>query len=499
MYNENEKFDYKPIQNDNANEALNENASDIYNREQAYEASASDISERVGEHVEREINNAPPINLEEDDRKVYSDANYILSEEAPTTPRRYYTMPEKEAAPPPPPQEPKKDRATSRVLTGVLAGVLVGAVIGVGVTGLMDNQNPASAENTPTAITTPTPAPAITINNTSGGELHPTEIYAEAVQEVVGIRTEFTTTNYFGQQTTNAVSGTGFIVSEDGYIMTNEHVIEDAYANNLEVNVIMYDGTTYVAEIIGFEDSDSDIAVLKIDAEGLNAVQIADSDEILVGEDVYAVGNPLGELTYTMTEGMVSALDREITSLDNYTGVVNTIDMLQISAAVNSGNSGGPIYNSRGEVIGVVTAKYGGGTNGEDSVEGLGFAIPINDAVAIANDLIEKGYVSGKPYMGVLIDADMDAKIAAYYGVPMGAFIETVIADTCAERAGLQVGDIITGIDDKEIKGRNDVIEALKDYSAGDTATLTVSRNDQTITLEITFDEKIPESANEPN
>ncbi len=492
MFNENEKLNSNQNPDENPVTDTADNSADDYRETQSFTAESTDIGESIGQHVEREIENGgQQIDLEDDDRKIYSDANYILSEEAPTTPRRYYTMPEKEDTPPtPPPQKEKKDRSSSKVLTGVLAGVLLGAVIGVGVTGMMGNSQ-GSGDEPAEAVVTPTPVPAITINSGNSPELDAREIYNEATQEVVGIRTEITTTNFFGQTTTNAVSGTGFVISEDGYIMTNEHVIEDAYNNGLEVDVIMYDGTTYSAEIVGFEDSDSDIAVLKIEAEGLNAVTVADSDEIEVGEDVYAVGNPLGELTYTMTDGMVSALDRDITSVDNYTGQVNIINMFQISAAVNSGNSGGPVYNSSGEVIGVVTAKYQ--SSGTETIDGLGFAIPINDAVSIANDLIENGYISGKPYMGINV-SDMDASIAAYYGVPRGACVEEVMEGYSGDEAGLMYGDIITGVDNIEVKSRNDLLDALKDYSAGDTATLTVSRNDMELTLEITFDEKIPET-----
>ncbi|MCD7748635.1 MAG: S1C family serine protease [Oscillospiraceae bacterium] len=311
-----------------------------------------------------------------------------------------------------------------------------------------------------------------------------TAVYELATQQVVGITTEITY-NVFGQATSTSVSGSGFIISEDGYIMTNYHVIEDAYEGGYEITVMMYDETEYVAEIVGF-DEDSDIAVLKIDATGLNAAELGDSDELVVGQEIYAVGNPLGELTYTMTSGIVSATNRTITTEE---GVA--MNMFQIDAAVNSGNSGGPVYNTSGQVIGIVTAKYS-----DTGVEGLGFAIPINEAIHIANQILTYGYVTDKAYMGVSART-VTATIAEYYGMVEGAYIETVNEGSAAETAGLESGDIITAIDNTTISSASDLTNAVKGYRAGDTAELTVFRDDEYITLTITFDEKLPDEETE--
>ena len=265
--------------------------------------------------------------------------------------------------------------------------------------------------------------------------------------------------------------------------MTNFHVIEKAVQGNYDITVMMNDGTSYIASVVGYE-KDNDIAVLKIDATGLNPVSFADSSALKVGSTVYAVGNPLGELDYTMTSGMVSALDREITTTDSSTGTSNTINMFQIDAAVNSGNSGGPVYNAKGEVIGVVTAKYS-----DSGVEGLGFAIPANDAVYIANELITNGYVSGKAYFGITV-ITLSSSARQYWGIPDGAYIDAVDENSCAAVAGLQAGDTITQIDDTEIKSSADLVAAKKNYHAGDTATLTISRAGETLTVTITFDEE---------
>ena len=324
---------------------------------------------------------------------------------------------------------------------------------------------------------------SLQLNPRDGALLDPTEIYELACQQVVGVSTKVTSTNTFGQVVTGSVSGTGFIISSDGYILTNNHVVEDAYKGNLKVTVILHDGTEYEAKIVGVEDDNNDIAVLKIEAAGLNAATLGNSDDMKVGESVYLVGNPLGELTYTMTAGIVSALDREIAVDQN-----STVNMVQLDAAVNSGNSGGPVYNSRGQIVGMVTAKYK-----STGVEGLGFAIPINDAAEIADQLIEHGYVTGKPYFGITATT-MTEQNAAYYNSVPGAYIYSVDAGSCAAKAGLRQGDVITALGDQEVRSNSDLTKAKKAYKAGDTAEVTVFRNGDYLTLTIVFDEKQPEA-----
>ena len=311
--------------------------------------------------------------------------------------------------------------------------------------------------------------------------MEPAQIYAQALKQAVGITTEVTYRNYFGMTSSSAVSGSGFIISSNGYILTNYHVIEYAYEDNLDVVVMTHDGTKYKASIVGVEQS-NDVAVLKIDADNLDAVTFGNSDAISVGETVYAVGNPLGELEFSMSTGHVSALDRVISTEES-----ESINMFQIDAAVHSGNSGGPVSNAQGQVIGIVTAKYS-----STGVEGLGFAIPINDAANIANDLITKGYVTGKAYMGVRLDERYNSMYAQYYNMPLGAYVYSVDNGTCAETAGIQAGDIITKVNDTEISSYTDLKQALRQYSAGDVAQLTVYRAGEELILSITFDEAKP-------
>ena len=318
---------------------------------------------------------------------------------------------------------------------------------------------------------------------TPGNDMSGDDIYALACEQVVGIQTAGNAAvNIFGQTTmTPAVSGSGFVISADGYIATNYHVIEYALLYGEQygyaVTVIMHDGTSYAAEIIG-SDKDNDIAVLKIEATGLNAVTFGSSADMRVGNMVYAVGNPLGELEYTMTSGIVSALDREITTEKSV-----AVNMFQIDAAINSGNSGGPVYDAQGRVIGIVTAKYS-----QSGVEGLGFAIPIDDAVKYISDIIEHGYVTGKAYLGVMVET-LSGTAIKYYNLPEGAYIDEIIAGYCAEKAGLQAGDIITAVGGETVTSREMLKSVLRSYSVGDTAAVTVYRNGQYYDFTVTFDE----------
>lgn len=421
-------------------------------------------------------------------QKIYSDAHYVPENEN-TVPPRYYTPPEK---PVKAPKEKKPHGKWVKALCLCLVCALLGGLCGAGIMAGSMNSRIAAVEQrleeqaketlSIGSQTSSTPAPVST--TTAAKPI--AAIYDQACNEVVGITTEVTYTNFFGQTSSSAVSGSGFIVSPDGYILTNYHVIEYAYKGNYAITVMLHDGTRYEASIVGVEDC-NDIAVLKIDASGLDPVTFGDSDKLSVGDDVYAVGNPLGELEFSMTTGHVSALDRLITTDESS----EAINMFQIDAAVNSGNSGGPVYNANGEVVGIVTAKYS-----DTGVEGLGFAIPINDAAKIANDLITKGYVTGKAYMGVSIDERYNSMYSQYYNMPIGAFVKSVESGSCAESAGIQAGDIITRLGDVEITGYSDLKQAIKQYSAGDSAELELYRAGESRTLTVIFDEAVPDSAN---
>ncbi len=314
-----------------------------------------------------------------------------------------------------------------------------------------------------------------------GELLSPQQVYAQNVGAVVGISATGQSSGY-GQTMQYTSTGSGFVISSDGYIITNYHVIDGA----VEVQVSFYDGTTYDATIIGGDEA-NDVALLKVDVEGLQYVTLGNSDILAVGDQVAAIGNPLGSLTFTQTIGYISGVDRSI----NTDGTV--MSMIQTDAAINSGNSGGPLFDMYGNVIGVTTAKYSGTTNSGTSIEGIGFAIPINDVASIVDDLREYGYVTGKAFLGITVQ-ELDSQVSAYYGLPVGIRVNSVMEGSCAETAGMQEGDIILAIDGVETPDYTTLSLQLQEFSAGDATTIDIYRAGSELTLHIVFDEKTPES-----
>lgn len=323
------------------------------------------------------------------------------------------------------------------------------------------------------------PLPDTLPSNDTGKTLTPTQVYQMNVGAVCGIATQVTT-NVWGQTTTSACTGSGFVLTEDGYIVTNHHVVADADEGTVVVQ--FYSGEEYPAAIVG-TDSMNDIALLKIEAKGLQTVTVGDSDEVEVGETVEAIGNPLGDLTFTMTAGYISALDREIDT----DGTV--INMLQTDAAINSGNSGGPLFDMNGNIIGVTTAKVSGTTETGVTIEGLGFAIPINDVLRVVYDLQQYGRVRGRAYLGVTLQ-NLDAEVAEIYGLPSGPQVVTVTEGSCSEKAGLQPHDIILEFDGREINAYSDLVSALSKHRAGDTVKLKLYRAGAEIEVTLTLDER---------
>ena len=387
-----------------------------------------------------------------------------------------------------PEKKPRKKRKALRVVALLLACALVSGCAGVGGAALY-------AKATQPQVTIyqgerPTVEVEQVVNTNNDQPMTAEQLYAANLASCVGI-TVNTTVNIFGQTTTSAASGSGFVLTQDGYIVTNYHVIEDAAEDSsVSIEASFANGDKYTAQLVGGE-KDNDVAIIKIDATGLQAVTLGDSDQLVVGETVYAIGNPLGELTYSLTDGIVSALDRLITtSSTNSNGQTETttLNVLQTNCAINPGNSGGPLFDSYGNVVGIVSAKYTQSSSGV-SAEGLGFAIPINDVKDILKDLMAHGYVTGKPYMGVQVSPVDES--AQRYGIPAGAVVEYVAEGSCAQKAGLQVDDIIIAIDDTAVDSPTALTAALStNYKAGDTATLTVIRQQKQVSLSITFDEK---------
>ena len=418
----------------------------------------------------------------------YMDANYAPRSEGPATPRTFYTPPVK---PPKMKKEKKPGNGMLKMISLCLVCALLGGIGGGALVASQIADNTAVTENR-LNIASPNGSDTSDSKNASpvasGEVLTGAEIYTLGCAQAVGISTDITYTNYFGMQSTSAVSGSGFVVTSDGYIVTNYHVIADAYTEGYKVSVMFYNGDKYDAKIVGVEES-SDIAVLKIDASGLSATTLGNSEDIQVGETVYAIGNPLGELSFSMTSGMVSALDRDITTQDQTTGQTTTNNMFQIDAAVNEGNSGGPVYNNKGEVVGIVTAKYS-----DAGVEGLGFAIPIKDVSDIVNQLITNGYVSGKANLGITVTT-VDSAVAQYYNMVEGAYVYSVEKGSCSDKAGLKVGDIITEVNGNAVKSSSELANEKKSYHAGDAITLKIYRDGEYLDVQVTLDEDIPASA----
>ena len=371
-----------------------------------------------------------------------------------------------------PKKQPRRGRA-KRIVAGVLcAAVLIGGSFGAGWLikgGILDKKAETSI------MLSERERPEVSTVNVTGGEkLTYTEIYNANVDSCVSINASATGYNFFMQPVKTASSGSGFIITEDGYIVTNYHVIE----NSTDVEVTLDSGVTYTAQVVGGDES-YDIAVLKVDPgeDKLQPVVLGTSSSLQVGDEIVAIGNPLGELTFSMSEGIVSCVNREI----NVDGT--PFNMIQITAAINEGNSGGPLFNIYGEVVGIVSAKYSSSSSG-NSVEGLGFAIPMDDVGSMIKDIMENGQVTTRPYLGISAYYNSQPQVS---GVSAGVYVESVEAGGPAEKAGLQAGDVITMIGSSIITNRDDISSLSKTYKAGDTVTITYVRDGQVATTELTF------------
>ena len=298
----------------------------------------------------------------------------------------------------------------------------------------------------------------------TGDGLTPGQVYAKNVDSTVMV---YSIIGNMGYST-----GSGFVLSTDGYVVTNYHVVE----GGTEYMVVTTDNVQHEAVLVG-GDATNDIAVLKIEAEGLHPVSIGSSDDLIVGDQVAAIGNPLGELTSTLTVGYVSAKGRYVTTEST------TINMLQTDCAINSGNSGGPLFNMKGEVVGITTAKYSGTSSSGATIEGIGFAIPIDDVLGLIEDIIEFGYVNSA-YLGIMVNNQNELTA----GLPAGAYVAEVTPGYCAEAAGIRAGDYIIELGGYEITSMNDLTRVLRRLDPGTTTTVTVLRNGQEIVLTITLD-----------
>ena len=322
---------------------------------------------------------------------------------------------------------------------------------------------------------------SITAASSSGSSLTTEQVADLVSPSVVVITTEqvvYSQWSWYGQNQVESGAGSGVIISSDGYILTCAHVVDGASTITVTIG-----DKDYTATLVG-EDTTSDIAIIKIDADGLTPATVGNSDGLKVGQSVMAVGNPLGELGGTVTGGMISALNRSVTIQGSSS--VNTMSLIQMDASVSPGNSGGGLFNMNGELVGIVNAK-----SSSSDAEGLGFAIPINDAIKVAQELLENGYVTGRPYLGITYLAVTDAQTASQLGVnAYGVYVVEVVKGGPAEKAGLQAGDRIVSVDGTEIASKDDLGTLMQKHAAGDTLSITIARDGQMQTVNVTLGEK---------
>ena len=356
------------------------------------------------------------------------------------------------------------------------AGGFVGAKFGGGGKVVIQQVAPSSTADSASGSDS-----SITAASSSGSSLTTEQVADLVSPSVVVITTEqvvYSQWSWYGQNQVESGAGSGVIISSDGYILTCAHVVDGASTITVTIG-----DKDYTATLVG-EDTTSDIAVIKIDADGLTPATVGNSDSLKVGQSVMAVGNPLGELGGTVTGGMISALNRSVTIQGSSS--VNTMSLIQMDASVSPGNSGGGLFNMNGELVGIVNAK-----SSSSDAEGLGFAIPINDAIKVAQELLENGYVTGRPYLGITYLAVTDAQTASQLGVnAYGVYVVEVVKGGPAEKAGLQAGDRIVSVDGTEIASKDDLGTLMQKHAAGDTLSITIAREGQMQTVNVTLGEK---------
>lgn len=371
-------------------------------------------------------------------------------------------------------QAPKPSKNKNRRVAMLVAvNLMFSAAVGFG--GGMLAQRYAGGQNNVTLTTSPYQTmSAPTTAGTGISAMSVTDIATLAANSVVEIRTEIAATGNRLQQFVSEGAGSGVIISKDGYIVTNNHVIEGAQ----KITVRLRSGETYSATLVG-TDAKTDIAVVKIEGvSGLQTAVFGNSDNLVVGELAVAIGNPLGELGGTVTDGIISALDREI-EIDG-----TTMNLLQTNAAINPGNSGGGLFNERAELVGIVNAKSSG-----SDVEGLGFAIPANTAKEVAQKLIEHGYVTGRAKLGISV-IDADSNMARTYNLPRaGLYVYQVESGSGAEKAGIKGQDYLVSVNGTKVSTTAELNSVLGKLSPGNTVPVVVSRNSQELTLNVTLSE----------
>ena len=381
----------------------------------------------------------------------------------------------------------KSHGSNKAVLTTIFTSFIsavVGAICAVFIySSIVSTNNPESINTGATTSNTSSQVNNLNLSQVSLSNYSDTAIYAanKVLPSMVSISVEYQV-SYMGRSQTVSGSGSGVIISEDGYILTNNHVISSTDSSSFyqvsdatSVKVTIYgDETEYTAEIVG-TDSQTDLAVLKIDKSGLVAAELGDSSSVQVGEFVLAIGDPYG-LEHSVTAGIISALNREMT-VDG-----TTYNVIQADCAINSGNSGGALVNSKGQVIGITTLKLSG-----TGIEGVSFAIPINDTIDIYKGLIENGKIS-RPFVGVY-GIDLDEATAIRNGLTKGIYVDSVVEGSCAEKAGIRAGDVIVAFDGKSVSTMDELNDIKNTKSVGDSVEVTFYRGNEEMTVTLVLGE----------
>ena len=386
---------------------------------------------------------------------------------------------------PPKKKKEKKPHYLSRKAAAIFMALVVLAAGGLGVGGgalgyhLAKGNGSAPGVN----ITTVQPSDGGDTNavNYTGKTMSVSDVATMTSPSVVEITTESVTTDRYMQQYVQTGAGSGVIISADGYIVTNNHVIDGAS----KITVTTKDGTAYEAKLIG-TDSETDVALLKVEATGLQPVVMGNSSDLQVGDTAVVIGNPLGQLGGTVTSGIISALDRDITLNGN------SMSLLQTNAAINPGNSGGGLFNDKGELVGIVVAKSGGTTSEGTTIEGLGFAIPIDNVKKVIEELSTNGYVTGRPNLGVnLVDITNEQTAMMYQVNQLGVYV----LKSTNEANNLQPGDCIVSIDGTAVSSADEVKSIIQSHAVGDKLSIVIIRDGKTMTVEATLQESKPDTS----
>lgn len=386
---------------------------------------------------------------------------------------------------PPKKKKEKKPRYLSRKAAALFMALVVLAAGGLGVGGgvlgyQLAKSNSGSGSGVNINTVQPSGGESTSAVNYTGNSMSVSDVATMTSPSVVEITTEAVTTDLYMQQYVQTGAGSGVIISADGYIVTNNHVIDGAE----KITVTTKDGTSYEAKLIG-TDSETDVALLKVEATGLQAVVMGNSSDLEVGDTAVVIGNPLGQLGGTVTSGIISALDRDITLNGN------SMSLLQTNAAINPGNSGGGLFNDKGELVGIVVAKSGGTTSDGTTIEGLGFAIPIDNVKSVIEELSTNGYVTGRPSLGVnLVDITNEQTAMMYRVNQLGVYV----LKSTNEANNLQSGDCIVSVDGTAVSSADEVKSIIQDHAVGDTLSIVIIREGKTMTVEATLQESKPDT-----